>query len=182
MRDDGSRKLAFSTRWACRGGNLTESGLLGNWEAYSVEILSSNGIAAVESAWTTWTTRHQQSLLPLDNAEVRRQAAGNTVMAQEGDLPILVAPSAAPAEPATPQLMPGTAAVLVAEIPQSGNRWNQANFDLDNYQNFFGAREGADRLRRPAQRHRRLQQCRAENPRVFLNVRRHDISVARKRK
>lgn len=70
-------------------------------------------------------------------------------MAREGDLPMLIAPGAAGAatgEPDTTQLMPSTAVVLIAEIPQSGDRWKQANFDLDNYRNFFGAREGQQRL------------------------------------
>jgi hypothetical protein len=34
------------------------------------------------------------------------------------------------------------AAVLVAEIPKSGNRWNQANFTQQTYQEFFGAKVG----------------------------------------
>ncbi len=32
--------------------------------------------------------------------------------------------------------------VLIAEIPRSGNRWKQANFDIDTFQNFFGATPG----------------------------------------
>lgn len=30
-------------------------------------------------------------------------------------------------------------AVLIAEIPKSGNRWKQANFDKDTFENYFGA-------------------------------------------
>ena len=37
--------------------------------------------------------------------------------------------------------MPNNAEVLIAEIPASGDRWSQANFDLENYRNFFGANE-----------------------------------------
>ena len=72
----------------------------------------------------------------------------NHVMAREGDLPTLLASAAATdEEPETTQLMPNNAVVLIAEIPASGDRWKQANFDLDNYRNFFGAREDvADRL------------------------------------
>lgn len=29
--------------------------------------------------------------------------------------------------------------LLIAEIPRSGNRWKQANFDKDTFENFFGA-------------------------------------------
>lgn len=33
-------------------------------------------------------------------------------------------------------------AVLIAEIPKGGNRWKQANFSKDVFQNFFGVEEG----------------------------------------
>ncbi len=35
--------------------------------------------------------------------------------------------------------------MLVAEIPKAGNRWAQANFDLANYEGFFGAKVGSQR-------------------------------------
>jgi hypothetical protein len=35
--------------------------------------------------------------------------------------------------------------VLIVEIPRSGDRWNQANFDLENYEQFFGAKRGTQR-------------------------------------
>lgn len=130
-------------------GNLTEAGLLGNWEAYSVEQLDEAGTALVESTWNNWTANHQASLLPLDNADVRRLAGANNILAREGDLPTLVAtptPAAPEEEPVTTQLMARTAVALVAEIPKSGDRWNQVNFQLDDYENFFGARkEGTNR-------------------------------------
>jgi len=131
-------------------GNLTEGGLLGNWEAYSLENLAQDESSSVEALWNSWTTQHHRSLLPLDNPEVRERASQNTVLAPEGDLPTLVAPpSMAPAsegEPSAAQFFPNQAVVLVAEIPRSGNRWQQANFDLDNYLNFFGAQVGTQRL------------------------------------
>lgn len=128
-------------------GNLTEGGLLGNWEAYSIEDLSPAGVAAVETAWNRWKTTHATALLPLDNPEVRKRVSENNVMAREGDLPTLVASPASQGEdPATTQLMSNSAAVLIAEIPRSGNRWKQANFDLDSYVNFFGAQEGVNRM------------------------------------
>lgn len=130
-------------------GNLTEAGLLGNWEAYSVEQLNAAEITAVESAWNGWTTRHHGSLLPLDNPDVRRLATANHILAPEGDLPTLVAPPTPPTpeeEPENLQLMPNTADVLVAEIPQSGDRWKQANFHQEDYVDFFGVQEGVARL------------------------------------
>lgn len=130
-------------------GNLTEGGLLGHWEAYSVEKLNSEGIAAVESAWNSWTTKHHKALLPLDNGDVRRQASANNILAPEGDLPTLVSratPSDPGEEPATTQVMASTAEVLVAEIPESGNRWNQVNFHVEDFRSFFGVHEGKELL------------------------------------
>jgi len=130
-------------------GNLTEGGLLRNWEAYAVDELNSAAISAVELAWNTWTARHAASLLPLDNAEVRKMASANNVLAPEGDLPTLVAPAvplAPGAEPVTTLYIPSAATVLVAEIPRAANRWNQANFHRDDFVNFFGAQQGASRL------------------------------------
>lgn len=133
-------------------GNLTEGGLLGNWEAYSVDELNDQEIADVQATWDNWTRKHEQWLLPLDDAEVRKRAALNHVMAREGDLPTLMASAAATEEePETTQLMPNNAMVLIAEIPQSGpppkHRWKQANFHKEDYTNFFGARvDAANRL------------------------------------
>jgi len=131
-------------------GNLTEGGLLGNWEAYSIEQLDIGGVASVEAVWDAWSQMHEGCLLPLDNAQVRARArANNPVLAPEGDLPTLDARAAgSPAAP-TPvsiQSIAPTADVLIAEIPQSGNRWNQVNFHADDFRNFFGARVGENRM------------------------------------
>jgi hypothetical protein len=130
-------------------GNLTEGGLLGNWEAYSLETLSSDQMRSIETQFGAWRVLHAGDLRPLDDPEVRQRAAANVIMAREGDLPTLVAPQVAAAalgEPAVAQRLPDTASVLIAEIPESGDRWKQANFDLDSYRNFFGAREGESQL------------------------------------
>ena len=128
-------------------GNLTEGGLLGNWEAYSVEALSNHGIADVEAVWDNWTRKHEQWLLPLDDARVRARASQNNVLAREGDLPTLMASAAATEEePATTQLTSRHAAVLIAEIPRWTRRPGQANFHLEDYRDFFGVRDGANRL------------------------------------
>lgn len=130
-------------------GNLTEGGLLGNWEAYSVENLNAAEMRTVETSWGVWRTLHQDNLRSLDDAEIRARAAANVILAREGDLPTLVAPTVAAAamgEPSIPQLIPDSAVVLITEIPKSGNRWKQANFHVEDYVNFFGARAGEDRL------------------------------------
>jgi HKD family nuclease len=126
-------------------GNLTEGGLLGNWEAYSIESLTMNEMSNVEAVWSNWKASQASVLLPIDNEMVRERARGNHVMAREGDLPTLVAPrpSGSASGAATPvPPVPDVSAVLIAEIPRSGNRWKQANFHKDDYDNFFGAKDG----------------------------------------
>lgn len=130
-------------------GNLTEGGLLSNWEAYSFDELNPRGVAAIQATWDDWTTKHDRWLLPLDNAEVRARVALNTVLAREGDLPLLTAAGETEEaeDPETEQVIPPNATVLIAEIPASSTRWKQVNFDLDNFRNFFGVRDdAADRL------------------------------------
>lgn len=36
--------------------------------------------------------------------------------------------------------------VLIAEIPRGSSRWNQANFDLESYEGYFGAKVGTTRM------------------------------------
>lgn len=132
-------------------GNLTEAGLLGNWEAYAYDSLDAAGIGSVEATWKDWVTRHDQSLRPLDDQEVRDRATQNTVMARQGDLPVLRSPRIVKKDPSVNvslTVVPTieSADVLIAEIPRSGNRWKQANFDKHNYEHFFGARVGEQRL------------------------------------
>jgi HKD family nuclease len=140
-KQDGGRLIAGS-------GNLTEGGLLGNREAYSVEDLNDQGFAEVQAVWNSWTSTHEQWLLPLDDARVRARAALNNVMAREGDLPTLVAtPAGGVVEPGTTTLVPNNSAVLIAEIPKWTKRPGQANFHLEDYTSFFGANEDqANRL------------------------------------
>ncbi len=139
--ENGGRLFAGS-------GNLTEGGLLGHWEAYAVNHLTSEEFGHLQVTWDDWTKKHDAHLLALDDSRVRDRAAENTVLVRVGDLPTLVASAAAGEdEPEAIRLTPNDATVLIAEIPKSSDRWKQANFDLDNYENFFGARENdANRL------------------------------------
>jgi hypothetical protein len=121
-------------------GNLTERGLLGNWEAYTSQPLDHIGLVAVTSAWDTWVARQRSHLLPLDDEEVRRRAKANRIMAIEGDLPTLVVPPSA--EEPEPLAITNSAEVLVAEIPSGNTRWNQANFHKKDYFDYFGVQPG----------------------------------------
>jgi HKD family nuclease len=126
-------------------GNLTEGGLLSNWEAYSFDELNNERIEEVQATWDVWAAKHDAYLLPLDNPRIRERVSLNTVLAREGDLPLLTAVSetGSSEDPETEQLIPNNAEVLIAEIPASSDRWKQANFDLVNFRNFFGVRDDA---------------------------------------
>lgn len=144
-------KFAFTTgleggHQITGSGNLTVGGLLSHWEAYSFEKLDKDGIAATGTTFAEWTKRHNESLLPIGDPKVKERASQNTHIAVVGDLPTLSArqkPVVEEEEPEAASAIPDDLRVLVAQIPKSGNRWNQANFDLDNFENFFGVGDDA---------------------------------------
>lgn len=131
-------------------GNLTVRGLRGNWEAFAVNALNSTEANAVESVWTKWTQMNLEALVPLTDSRARERAKKNGEWAPLGDKTNVKKPGrgrsggAASDEADTGTIKPDDT-VLIAEIPRGGNRWNQANFDLDNYKNFFGAKKDTQR-------------------------------------
>lgn len=124
-------------------GNLTAGGLRGNCEAFSVAQLDSTQQMALEHTWSSWMDFHVRDLLPVDHPSVRARASLNSgaehgsgnkrheVIREDriGNISVGAAKTAG-------------AAVLLAEIPRSGDRWNQANFDLQTFRDFFGAKPG----------------------------------------
>ncbi|MBK9699972.1 MAG: phospholipase D family protein [Flavobacteriales bacterium] len=117
-------------------GNLTSAGLRQNWEAYALCPLNVSETADLKSQWDTWITTHSLRLHSLNSVEAiarvelnrggwggrKRVAPVVTTVVDVQDTPI-----------------------LIAEIPKSGDRWKQANFDQDNYENYFGAKVGTQR-------------------------------------
>jgi hypothetical protein len=131
-------------------GNLTIGGLRANWEAFSINQLTKAEADKVEKQWARWIASHSAVLLPPDDPRVIARATENNAWVR------LVTPGEAR------QVEGGSAGdggadghgtvpvrennvVLIAEIPKSGNRWNQANFDLEHYERFFGAKRGTQR-------------------------------------
>ena len=124
-------------------GNLTPGGLRANYEAFAVTRLDRDQDIALDRRWKSWLRFNDAKLLPLDAASIRERAGQNrgkeftgtqrrhgTVMEdRRGHI------SAGGVQ--TPN-----DAVLIAQIPKSGTRWNQANFDLDTFRGFFGATPG----------------------------------------
>ncbi|MEI3848801.1 MULTISPECIES: phospholipase D family protein [unclassified Microbacterium] len=120
-------------------GNLTMGGLLSNWEAMAVERLVGDDATKTMTEIQQFVTQHAAALLPLSDARVVARVAAN-----DGD-ERSIRRRAAPRSTEVPQAAGGTNEVLVAEIPASGGRWKQANFDLANYEGFFGAKRGSQR-------------------------------------
>lgn len=127
-------------------GNLTARGLRGNWEAFTISTLTTDEIRELEQQWTDWVSAHLIWLKSPDDQAVLERAKLN--IPKKRIRPI-VKPGAVEVEEDTsdvddissdaPQL---SDPVLIAEIPRGGNRWNQANFDLDTFRTFFDVQEG----------------------------------------
>lgn len=124
-------------------GNLTAGGLRGNCEAFSIVQLDSTQQQALEKNWASWLNFHAKDLLPIDHLKVRERAALNsgreTNKGKEGQN-VIIEDDKGKISVGPPKSV--AAAVLRAEIPRSGNRWNQANFDLKTFKSFFGATPG----------------------------------------
>ena len=127
-------------------GNLTARGLRGNWEAFTISTLSIAEINEIEQQWKDWVQSHLGWLKAPDDQAVIERAKLNKPKKR---IRPVVEPEAIEVEEDvsdvddissdTPQL---SDPVLIAEIPRGGNRWNQANFDLETFRNFFDVQEG----------------------------------------
>lgn len=130
-------------------GNLTSRGLRSNWEAFTITPLSPQEIDDIEAIWTGWTTLHNDILYAPDNADILERAARNIRIPTPGRRrragtrrgTVTRDPNIDTFDP--PQQNND---VLIAEIPRASTRWNQANFDMDNFQNFFGMTIGNTQL------------------------------------
>lgn len=134
-----------SSRGTCLvgSGNLTSGGLRGNYEAFSVSTLSRNEMRKSDELWQSWLLFHASKLLPLDDPKVRKKAkenANNNRSLAKVQRDILVEGRNGSLSVGRPKS--SGAEVLIAEIPRSGPRWNQANFDLHTFNTYFGATPG----------------------------------------
>lgn len=142
-------------------GNLTTGGLQSNWEAFEIQSLDDADILNLQDAWSEWLAQHKEYLQPLDADKVVERAAANErasgtlrkiARAAKGSGPAELAEAAAEAEAELGQELLSEAEVLgaanrvlIAEVPRSGKRWKQVNFDLDTYQNYFGVTLGVEK-------------------------------------
>lgn len=134
-------------------GNLTLGGLRRNREAFSLLQLSVDELARIEQYWNAWLLQSNELLKDIDNADVIRKATDNQYIrrtrirrleeevAIEEEIPVVELDNIEILHQDGWQFYPDSE-VLIAEIPKSGDRWKQANFDIDTFQNFFGATPG----------------------------------------
>ncbi len=131
-------------------GNLTIGGLRRNREAFSLVALSKLEFIKVETYWKSWLQESEKFLKDIDEDEVIRRVNENNyekfkkinkleVKEVEKEDSISIDNNQTIEES---WLFNSDSKILLAEIPKSGDRWKQANFDIDNFQNFFGATPG----------------------------------------
>lgn len=136
-------------------GNLTAGGLRWNIEAFSVEKVNQHELKAVRKQWERFKTRSSDCLYSTDhpmvltaltrNSErkkaegIQRESAKPEITKAGAVVPELEAQQITVApEDEVPAVTLSTE-VLIAEIPESGSRWKQANFHKQHFVNFFGA-------------------------------------------
>lgn len=134
-------------------GNLTLGGLRRNREAFSLLQLSVDELFRIEQYWDTWLLQSSDLLKDIDNVDVIRKATDNQYIRRtrirrldeevviEDEIPVEGLDEIEILHQDGWQFYPDSD-VLIAEIPRSGNRWKQANFNIDTFRNFFGATPG----------------------------------------
>ncbi|MDI9310233.1 MAG: phospholipase D family protein [Limnohabitans sp.] len=134
-------------------GNLTLGGLRRNREAFSLLQLSVDELTRIEQYWNAWILQSNELLKDIDNADVIRKVTDNQYIrrtrirrpdeeaAIEEEIPVVELDDIETFHQDGWQFYPDSE-VLIAEIPQSGNRWKQANFGIETFTNFFGATPG----------------------------------------
>ena len=118
----------------------------------AVEKLTTTEIAEAEKAWDAWMKAHKKELLELDDPKAVERAKANKVArtrikkalkkTEKADEPTEEEIEAVEevVEEVKKELLLNP--VLIAEVPKSGDRWQQVNFDLKSYQEYFGVKKG----------------------------------------
>jgi hypothetical protein len=115
-------------------GNLTSGGLQSNFEAFSrLEMTRREGERVVQP-WDDWLQTHAASLRLIDEEVLSRADRNSLRDDPEAEL-----------EDGKQQRSSesGGSSVLIAEVPRSGDRWNQVNFDMDTIHKFFKVQPGS---------------------------------------
>ena len=142
-------------------GNLTFRGLRRNTESFVVARLDSDGIDAIEKEWISWLDQVNSFLLPVDDENVLSLAEQNQKVSTmlrinkihpesitEKEEKLGLSQEVSDEETTALDIddfdwtFGEEASVLITEIPKAGDRWNQANFTKDDFEEFFGAIAG----------------------------------------
>lgn len=121
-------------------GNLTVRGLRGNWEAFTISELSPEQVLELNEFWSQWINSNGVELKSLDDPDVILQARENQRRTRQ--IRRTVRQGTPPPHEEELIQIAGDYESLIAEIPRGSTRWNQANFDLETFQTFFGAIPG----------------------------------------
>lgn len=141
-------------------GNLTASGLRWNIEAFSVQELDAEQMAATRARWDAFLLRtadcqfapaDPKVIALLERNALRRKAMRDAGIEHPGEVEedaieeapadaekVVPADHEAQSTDVAPPIEDGTP-VLIAEIPGGGDRWEQANFSKETFIDFFGA-------------------------------------------
>jgi hypothetical protein len=129
------------TIYVVGSGNLTPGGLRNNREGFTFSELGQRASKKLQNTWASWLKTNECRLFPLNHPDVLSRAKMNVNIKLKTHIKdkILIENDAGDIIVGKPR---NTDKVLIAEIPKSGNRWNQANFDLKTFIEFFGATPG----------------------------------------
>lgn len=121
-------------------GNLTNGGLVNNWEAYSASELHADEASAVESTLADWFTEHAAQLIDINSPEVDAAVEGNISSFRPRKAHV---PTDVVTFPTGEYLPAISETLLVAEIPknrkdhQGNSQYSQVNFDQATFEDFF---------------------------------------------
>ncbi len=132
-------------------GNLTVSGLRGNWEAMSFNELDKAQFGSLHDTWVNWKAQNAGRLKQIDDQQVILRAGENLRMMRAIErraIEQILAEGGLEEEPEDISAWEFNedSEALIAEIPRAGSRWNQVNFDKQTFVQFFGAVPGDNRL------------------------------------
>jgi len=119
-------------------GNLTTSGMQGNWEIFAVDRVKGEAADLVRKQIHEWRVAHESALLELDDPRVAERVADNR--AEERTL----LKHARPKATAPRRVVEQAQAVMVGEPTFAEGRPGQANFFLHIFEGFFGAQRDVD--------------------------------------
>jgi hypothetical protein len=112
-------------------GNLTMGGLKNNWEAFTIARLVGTDAKAAHDEIARWIGTWDAILTPIGDPRVAARAKENS----GNERSLKRAPRTSAKVDARVDAVLG---VLVAEVPRSGSRPTQVNFDQRNFEDFFG--------------------------------------------